>query len=77
MKYPFTKTPLSAESKQRLRELLKTVDPNCIIGMGILMYLGDSKDIDALIQELRGLIDENPAHLADVIGPEAMSLLDT
>ena len=68
---------LSAGAKKELAGLLLSSDPDCIIGIGIRIYLSKDPDMNELIRELQNLAGDDPEFMTAVIGKQAMVLLCT
>lgn len=73
---PSEETPLT-QNEQRLKEILKTVSTESIIGFGIrrAIYKSTNGNTRKLIAELKDHYRDTPGQLMEVIGPEAMQII--
>jgi hypothetical protein len=74
-KTPRDQQALPVSLKEELAPLLLQSDPNCVIGIGIRIFLQKEQSMEELIPELQRLIAEDHLFMTGVIGHEAVRLL--
>jgi hypothetical protein len=66
---------LQETAKQELKKILLESNPDCVVGIGIRIFLENPGRTDELILELQRLVSVSREYMTDVIGKKAIQLL--